>query len=129
MSYTYDPTTNIGRIRRTLPDKTEDDAFWTDEELQSFLDDEDNNWRRATALALETMATDDLLVLKVIRIQNLETNLDRAMTALLKRAATLREQASIAESTDSDAFEFVDMINNEWQLEERVLKQAARGVL
>jgi hypothetical protein len=97
MTYTYDPTTDIGRIRRTIPDKVEDDAFWTDEELQSFLLDE-GDWRRATALALETMASDDLLVLKVIKIQNIETNTDRMASALMKRAQKLRDLAVEADA-------------------------------
>jgi hypothetical protein len=127
MTYTYIPTNNIGRMRRTIPDRVEADAIWTDEELQSFLDDCANNWRRATALALETMASDNLLVLKVIRIQNIETNTDRLMSALLARAKRLREDASDEDSLDDGAFDVAEIIVNDHQYRERIYGQALRG--
>lgn len=126
MTYTYDPTTDIGRIRRTIPDKVEADAFWTDEELQSFLLDE-GDWRRATALALETMASDDLLVLKVIKIQNIETNTDRMASALMKRAQKLRDLAVEADANDGDAWDIAEFVLDDNQYKERVFSQALRG--
>ena len=127
MTFTYDPTTDVGRVRRTIPDKTEDDAFWTDEEIASFLVDEGNNWRRATALALETIATDELLVLKTIQVQNITTNTDRMMAALLKRAQKLRDDAVVVEADSGDDFEVIEMVNDDWQFRERVWNQALRG--
>lgn len=127
MVYTYDLTTNIGRVRRTIPDKIEDDAFWTDEEIDSFLNDENGDWRRATALALETMASDDLLVLKAIRVQNLETNVDRAANMLLKRASVLRQLASDADSTSGDAFDIAEFAVTDHQYRERVLNSVIRS--
>lgn len=126
MTFTYDPTTNVGRVRRTLPDKTEDEAFWTDEEIQSFLDDESADWRRATALALETMASDDVLVLKVMRVQNIETNTDRAAKLLMDRAKRLRELAADADAAAGDAFDFAEMVITDNQYSERVYNQAIR---
>lgn len=127
--FTYDPTTNVGRVRRTIPDKDEFNAFWTDDEIESFLLDEDNNWRRATALALETMASDDLLVLKVVKVQNIETNTDRMMTALMKRAQKLRDDAVVEEANAGDAFEVAEVIVTDFQLRERIMGQALRGAL
>lgn len=127
MSYTYDPTTDIGRVRRTLPDKTESEAFWTDEEINSFLVDEDNDWRRATALALETMASDDLLVLKAIKIQNLETNVDRTASVLLKRAASLRQLAADADAASGDAFDVITIVVDDNQYKQEVWASGLRG--
>lgn len=126
MSFTYDPTTNVGRIRRTIPDKIEDDAVWTNEELQSFLDDEGGDWRRATALALETMASDDLLVLKTIRVQNIETNVDRMAKQLFDRAKRLRDLAMDADANAGDAFDFAEVAVTDHQYRERVWNQALR---
>lgn len=127
MTYTYNPTDNIGRVRRTLPDRVEADAIWTDEEIESFLLDEDGDWRRATALALETMASDQLLVLRVIRVQNIETSTDRLMMAMLKRASALREQAKEADASDGSAFEIAEVVVDDNQYRERVWNQALRG--
>lgn len=126
MTFTYDPTNDIGRVRRTLPDKVQADAFWTDEEIQSFLEDESSNWRRATALALETMASDDLLVLKTIRVQNIETNTDRMAKILLDRAKRLRELADVATADSGDSFDYAEMVVTDHQYRERIYNQALR---
>lgn len=128
MTYTYVLTTDIGRVRRTLPDKVEADAIWTDEEIDSFLTDEGGNWRRATALALETMASDDLLVLKNIKVQNIETSSDRHAAQLLKRAALLRKLADDADAEeDAGAFDIATMIVTDAQYKEEVLGSTLRG--
>ena len=129
MTFTYDPTNNIGRVRRTLPDKDINNAFWTDEEIQSFLNDEDNNWRKATALALETMASDDLIVLKVIEVQNITTNTDRLMSAMLRRAERLREDAIKEEANDGDAWDVAEIIVTDAQYRQRVYNQALRDAI
>lgn len=127
MSFTYEPTTNIGRVRRTIPDKVELEAFWSDEEIQSFLNDEGGDWRRACALALETMASDNLLVMKVIRVQDVETNTDRMAKLLMDRAKNLRELSAIEDSTTGDSFEVAEVVVTDWQFRERVYNQALRS--
>jgi hypothetical protein len=53
MSFTYDLSTLIGQVRLKIQDKTEATAFFTDEELQVFLDDNDDSVNLAAADALE----------------------------------------------------------------------------
>ena len=127
MTYTYDPTTNVGRIRRTLPDRVEADAIWTDEEIESFLSDEGGNWRRATALALETMASDDLLILKTIQIHNIQTDSSKHAKVLMDRAKILRNVADEADANTGDDFEFIEQIVTDHQYRERIYSQALRG--
>jgi hypothetical protein len=130
MSFTYNLATNIGKVRRTIPDKEETDAIWSDEEITSFLDDENNDWRRASALALEIMASDELLVLKTIRIHNIETNSDRMASALMKRAQSLRQLAKEADAdTDASSFEIIEMVTDDNQYQNKVLNAALRGTL
>lgn len=129
MAFTYDLSTDVGRIRRTIPDKDEDEAFWTDEELESFLADAGNNWRRATAIILETMAADDLIVLKVMEVQNVTVSADRVMAAMLKRAQRLREDATEEENNAGDAFDSAEVVVTEHQWNERIWNQRQRGVL
>lgn len=129
MTFTYDPTNDIGRVRRTIPDKVDGDYFWTDEEIQSFLDDEGGSWRRASALALETMASDDLLVLKAVRVQNLETNVDRTAKILLERAKQLRVMADSADVTDNAGFEIAEFASTEHQYRERVYNYGLKEVI
>lgn len=128
MAYTYDLSTTVGKVRRTVPDKVVDNYIWTDEEIQSFLDDSGGNWRRASALILETMASDDLIVLKVVKIHNLETNTDRLMSAMLKRAASLRAEAATEEANSADSdFEVAEMITNDFQYYERLTGEFLRS--
>lgn len=130
MTYTYDPTTNIGRVRRSIPDRVEADAIWSDEEIQSFLDDEGGNWRRATATILETMASDSVLVLQVIRIHNIETDGAKMSAELLKRAKGLRDLADVEETNEDDGgFAIAEIVTTESQYRDRLINQALRGVL
>lgn len=127
MTWTYEPSTDIGRVRRTIPDRVEEDGFWTDEEIQSFLDDEDG-WRRATALALETMASDAAIVDRVIKIQNLTTDGAAVSRALMARALQLRTQAQEADASSGDAFDTIEVIVNDFGWRDRVLNEAIKSV-
>jgi hypothetical protein len=117
MSFTYEPTTDIGRVRRTIPDKVEAHAVWSDEEIASFLADEDG-WRRAAAMALEAMASDSVLVLQVIRVQNIQTDAAKMSDALLKRAETLRKQADEADAAGGEGFEIVSVAYDDFSYRE-----------
>jgi len=55
MSFTYVLATDIGKIRLTISDKDALDYYFTDEELQSFLDTE-GSVNLASAAALESWA-------------------------------------------------------------------------
>lgn len=125
MTFTYDPTTDVGKVRMVLPDKVQANAFFTDEELEVFLEIE-SNWRRATALALETMAVDAALVLQVIRVQNITTDGAKVADALLKRAVQLRKQADEADASDEGGFEVTEFILDNFGRRERLLNDAIR---
>jgi hypothetical protein len=53
MSFTYDTSTNIGKVRLLISDTVEATAHFTDEELQVFLDLNDDSVYLAAAAALE----------------------------------------------------------------------------
>lgn len=92
MTYTYDTSTDVGKIRLMIPDRVEASAIFSDEELAAFLAMEDGT-KRATALALETIASDQVMVLKVVRMLDVSTDGRAVSQALLERAARLRAQA------------------------------------
>ena len=59
MTATYDLTTNIGKVRLKIADTDvtpATDAHFTDEEIQVFLDEADDDILIASALALESWA-------------------------------------------------------------------------
>jgi len=124
--YTYVPTTDIGRVRRTIPDRVEADAVWSDEEIQTFIDDE-GDWRRASALALETMASDNALVLKVIKIGQLSTDGAKVSTALLERARQLRKLADEVDALGADgAFDIAEVIVDDFTWRSKIWNDALR---
>lgn len=102
MSFTYDPSTPLGLIRLRLRDTDEATALFSDEELSAFYDAEGENWRKAAALALETTASNQALLLKVIRTLDLQTDGAKLAAELRAQAAQLRAQAA-ATTADTEA--------------------------
>lgn len=102
MAFTYDTTGNIGKIRLMIPDRVEVQVIFQDDELDAFLSLEGDSLKRATALAIETIATDEALVQKVMENQGLKTDGAKLSDALIKRAKMLREQAALDDTDEVD---------------------------
>lgn len=96
----------------------------TDAALTEFLVLEADRDKRAAALALETIASDNAMVLKVMRLLDLTTDGAKVSDALLKRAAELRKQDE-AEDVDG-AFDYAELVYDSFSSRERILKQALR---
>ena len=139
MSFTYDLTTDVGKVRMLIPDRvaptyTEGGAvttgypFFEDEEITALLTMESNVVKDAAALALETMASDEAFVQKVIRLMDLSTNGAATAAALMARAARLREQADAEEaaSTTTAEFDWAELVYNDFSSRERIDKEALR---
>ena len=141
MSFTYTLATDIGRMRLLIPDNKEfvesldggtaDTTFvFEDEELAVFFELEDNLIRNAVALALETMASNEVYVLKYITLMDLTTNGPAVSKELRARATDLRAQQTQAESKeDGGAFDIAEMVDTSFQARERYRKQWLRGAL
>lgn len=127
MTITYDTATNIGKTRMLIPDRDLSSAVFQDVEIQAFLDLNDASIRRAAAEALETIASDQAMTLKVIRLLDLSTDGRAVSQALLERAARLREAADQAdEDADGGLFDYAEMVTGAFTERERILKQAMR---
>lgn len=89
----YDPTSTIGQVRLLINDVADAPTF-TDTEITAFLGlVVGGSVLRAAALALDTIATNEALVSKVIRTQDLATDGAKLSAELRARAAALRTQA------------------------------------
>jgi hypothetical protein len=118
VTYTYVLSTDVGKMRLVIPDRVEVDAVFSDEELEAFVELE-GSWRLGAALALETIASSTLLIMKMIRVKNVEVmSSDKAASVLLKRAADLRAQAS--NDDPDDAFDIVPIIYDDFTLREHL---------
>lgn len=95
-----DYTTPAAQVRLLINDTTTEPVF-SDAEIDVFLKLETNSVKRAAAQALDTIADDEVLTAKVIRDHQLSTDGAAVADALRKRAATLRVQADVEQSTAS----------------------------
>ena len=126
MTFTYDTTTDIGKVRMLIPDRDEGNAIFQDSEIQAYLDLNDSSVKRATAEALETIASDQALTLKVISTLDLSTNGASVSDALMRRAEKLRAVAEDEDAGNGALFDYGEMVVNEFTKRERVQKQYKR---
>ena len=111
MAFTYLPaTTDIGKVRLMIPDNDPVTYIFNDEEIETFLVLESGR-KRAVALALETMASNEAYVQKKIRLLDLATDGPAVAAELRARAAILREQATMDDLATEPGFEIA-----EWSL-------------
>lgn len=127
MPVSYDLSTDVGRVRLLIPDRDTANAVFQDDEIAAFLALE-GNVRRAAALALETIASDEALTQKVIRLLDLSTDGASLARALLQRAAALRQQADDADARDGALFDWAEMVVDDFSARERLTAEVLRRV-
>lgn len=108
MSFTYDLSTDAGKVRLLIPDNHSTSYILEDDEIDAFLALE-GNVKRATAMALETIASNETLVLKAIKLLDLSTDGPKVAESLMKRAKLLREQAEQDGLIDGSGFDIAEM--------------------
>lgn len=120
--------TDVGRVRKYIPDTklitdpedpyAEPTYIFSDEELQSFIDDQTEigllptrAWhiRRAAADAMIAMANNENLILKKIVSEDLETDGPAVATALIKAATLLYGRADAEEFNDVNMEVFISV--------------------
>lgn len=92
----------------TDPDK----RVLTDEQIQTYLDLEGQVVKAAAADALDAIAVSELLVSKVIRTQDLQTDGSKVAAELRARAAELRAQ--VADDDQADIFDVIPPARRCW---------------
>ena len=122
MAYTYDLATQTGRMRLLIPDRVTPDHIFEDEELQVFLTMEGGVLDGAAA-ALESIASDQAMTLKVMRLLDIQTDGARVSEALLARAAKLRAQAE----AQADGFDWAEMVTTDFAARERLIAETLRS--
>lgn len=98
----------IGQVRLLLNDVTAP-FFFSNAEIQAFLDLEGASVKRAAAQAIDTNADSEVLASKVLRTQDVSTDGAKVADSLRKRAVELRRQADVADAAaDEGFFEIID---------------------
>lgn len=112
-----DYSTSVGQVRLLIPD-TGDVFVFADDAIGAFLTLEAGNVRLAAAQALDVLASNEAMVSKMIRTQDLQTNGPAVAAELRQRAVSLREQAS-AVGEETFGLEIVDYNRTGWELSAR----------
>lgn len=130
MAFTYDLSVDRGRVRLLISDvdvQTPANQVFTDDEIDAFLDLE-GSVRLAAALALETIARNEVMVSKVMRVLDLQTDGASVARELRFQAKELRDQA--ADLADADAtlgFDTADLVVDVFTWRDRVWNENLRG--
>lgn len=103
-----DYTTPAGQVRLLIPDTDEANQLLTGEQVDAFLAIEGGIVKRAAAAALETIASNEALVSKVIRTQDLQTDGAKVGAELRARAAELRRQVDEDDPATGGGLDIVD---------------------
>lgn len=122
MALTLDYTTNNGKVRLLISDIDVSSPIFpygtegnTSDPIDGFLSIEGDNVKAAAAAALMSIATNEVLVQKRIKILDLSTDGPAEAAALLQLAKTYKEQAK--EDDVEGAFDWAEMTVNNVQYE------------
>ena len=126
MTAITDFSTSVNKVRLLISDIDDTDQIFNDAAIQAFIDMAlDNNLKRAAAQALMAIAVNEVLVQKRIKILDLSTDGPAEAIQLRLMAKELMGQADEEEVTG--AFDWAEMVNNQWQYDELLYKDALRS--
>jgi hypothetical protein len=125
MSFTADVATDVGKVRLIISDQDERYPVFQDEDIQAFLTLA-GDVRRAAAEALDTMASNQTMVLKVIRTLDLSTDGAATARSLREHAKSLREQADQADAASGSLFEVAELDVNAFTAREILRNRSMR---
>lgn len=101
---------------------------FTDSEIDRFLALQSNNVFRGAALALDTIAANEIQVLKVVKILEITTDGAKTAEALRAQASRLRQMADDEEAREEGgAFDIADVIPNDFAYRNFMLADALRS--
>lgn len=125
MAFTYDLSTDIGKVRLLITDTDTNNSIFTDEEITSFLSitavNGSNDINLAAAKAMETIAASEALVQKKIKLLDLTTDGPAVAASLRASAALLREESD----SESD-IDVIEQNLNVFSAREIIRKDALR---
>lgn len=139
MSWSYTPGASPkDNVRLLITDTDTNNQIFEDEEITAQLNMESElqpgiqtgtidtiTTYFAAATLLETIGSSETLRQKVVRMMDVQTDGAKELAALMKRAATLREQAS----QDTGEFDWAEMIEEPFSERDRIYDQALRNAI
>jgi hypothetical protein len=127
VTWTFDPTTDLGKMRLLVSDTDSSRPILDDEDLQAFISITGHYWPGA-AMALDSIATNEVLTQKVLTIMGTSTDGAKVAKELRLRAKQLREDFKIFGPVSELGFATAEMPDGAFSREEMLLKQYMRGL-
>lgn len=121
MSFTFNTSDNIGKVRAVIGDTVQADAILSDEEINVFLSLQSNDILMTSAMALRRIASTKALLAKYIQAGNYTENTTEMPKILLQVAKELGE-ASKAIPADAQAEIILNDFNYNTIIRNRVLR-------
>lgn len=127
MAAISDFSTDVAKVRLLIGDIDDTAQIFSDSAIAAFLVISlDNNIKRAAAQALLTIAVNEVLVQKRIKLLDLTTDGPAEAEALRALAKELITQADNEEI--DGAFDWAEMVDTPFQYNEFVVKDRLRGL-
>jgi hypothetical protein len=127
LTWTYAPTTDLGKMRLLVADTDSSRQIMQDEDLQGFIAIAGHYWLGA-AMALDSIAANEVLTQKVLTIMGTSTDGAKVAKELRARAKQLREDFRSFGPTAELGFASAEMPDGAFSYEEMLLKQYQRGL-
>ena len=125
-----DLSTDRGKVRLLIQDDNETYEFFTDAKIDAFItiagDMEGLLVQNASAIALESWSSNQVLILKVVTLLDVETDGAKVAAEMRARAAVLRNDA-ITNSSDA-RFEIAEMALGHFSWIEQTVNDALEDV-
>lgn len=129
MTYTVDYTSYIGLVRLRIFDQDPLNPVFQDEAITAVYNTiERASIKRTAAFFLETIATQQALILKVMKNLQLSTDGAKLADSLRMQAKELREQADIEDTflDGATAFDWAEQVFDPFTERERIIKEILR---
>lgn len=124
MAFTYDPTSDRGKVRMLITDRDENNAIFQDAEIDAYLNMEGDSVKLAAASALSAIAVDQVLLLKKIKL--LGGDLETDGPAVAKELRELAKQLR-ADVDNDGSFDIAEQVVDDFTYRDRAFKQWQRG--
>lgn len=98
MTATYDPTTDAGKVRLLIHDTDDDDALFTDEEVDAALDFEGGSVRRAAAFLASSLASNAAMLSRIVKRGDMEEDTTKVAASYTKLSEALYARADADDS-------------------------------
>ena len=128
MPFTYNVGTDRGKVRLLCTDTDGVNPLFQDDEIDTFLSLMGSNVLRAAAVALFTIAAQEVLLMKRIKLLELTTDGPAEADALRRLALEYQEKADLAEAAEAGgAFDIAELVVDDFTYRERLDKESLRA--